>query len=178
MAKTSQEQKSLTGMAGEFLVAAELFRRGIHASVTYGASKSADVFAITSDGTRALRIEVKTTPDYTSKWVGLAKAADEANWRDNVFYVLVSLPDAPACGPVTDQERAMHSPRFFVLSSRELGDHVRALDRAYLARYLERHGKPSTAAGVPQIPKTLVAQYENDWDKIELALRRLEDITA
>ena len=34
-----QERKSFLNLAGEFAVASELNRRGVHAAVTYGTSK-------------------------------------------------------------------------------------------------------------------------------------------
>ena len=37
-----QERKSFLNLAGEFAVASELNRRGVHAAVTYGTSKRAD----------------------------------------------------------------------------------------------------------------------------------------
>ena len=41
-----QERKSFLNLAGEFAVASELNRRGVHAAVTYGTSKRADIFAM------------------------------------------------------------------------------------------------------------------------------------
>jgi len=56
-----QEDKAFLNLAGEFAVASELNRRRVLASVTYGASKCADVFALSPDMTRVVRIEVKAT---------------------------------------------------------------------------------------------------------------------
>lgn len=171
MAKTTQPKKYLTGMAGEFLVAAELNRRGIQAAVTYGSSKSADVFAINEDGSRAIRIEVKTTPLSTAKWVGLEKASKPENWRPNVFYVFVELPPAATPdGPKTEVALAHTAPRFYVLGSAELGQILQAEHEKYLAKFRQRHEREFTARGVPKLPKALAAPHQDRWDKIEKAL--------
>lgn len=60
MAK-SHAEKQFIQMSGEFGVVSELFRRKIQATLTYGNSKSADVFVIDDSGARAAKIEVKTS---------------------------------------------------------------------------------------------------------------------
>ena len=57
----AQAEKAFLNLAGEFAVASELNRRRVLSSVTYGAAKSADVFAMNADMTKVVRIEVKTT---------------------------------------------------------------------------------------------------------------------
>jgi hypothetical protein len=71
-----QEDKIFLNLAGEFAVASELNRRRVLASVTYGASKSADIFAVNPDMTRIVRIEVKTTQK--GKWPIGEKAEQSA----------------------------------------------------------------------------------------------------
>lgn len=58
---SKQKQKYNLAMAGEYYVAAELHRRGIPASITYGNAKKADVVATSEDGEAAVVIEVKST---------------------------------------------------------------------------------------------------------------------
>jgi Holliday junction resolvase len=65
MPMSNQSRKHTIGLAGEFLVAGELLRRGIMAAVTYGNAKQADVVAIHES--RATSLEVKSTSE--SKWV-------------------------------------------------------------------------------------------------------------
>ena len=168
MARSTQEYKNLIGLAGEFLVAAELNRRGIHAAVTYGSSKSADVYAFQKDANRAVRIEVKSTPAGSKKWLVGRKATLPENWRTNVFYVLVLLP--PPVGPgsaKTNAVRGVHSPRFYVLESEELGHLLAEEHDKYLAGYHIRNRKEFTAKGVPQLPIRLAEIHEDRWDKIE-----------
>jgi hypothetical protein len=61
------KEKSFLNLAGEFAVASELNRRGVHASVTYGTSKRADVFAIGDSRDSVVRIEVKCSGQ--QKWL-------------------------------------------------------------------------------------------------------------
>lgn len=59
MALTAKE-KYCTGMAGEFGVCSELYKRGYEASRTMGNNKAVDIFVFPKNG-RAHRIEVKTS---------------------------------------------------------------------------------------------------------------------
>jgi hypothetical protein len=58
--QSRQDEKYFLNMAGEFLVAGELFRQHLHASVTYGNAKGADVVAWIRRSSPII-IEVKTT---------------------------------------------------------------------------------------------------------------------
>lgn len=50
----------VTGMAGEFLVVGQLFKRGIQASLTLGNAKSVDVLAYNAQTNRQFAVSVKT----------------------------------------------------------------------------------------------------------------------
>jgi len=168
MAKTSQEEKSRRGMAGEFLVAAELNRRGIHAAVTYGSAKGADVYAFAPESDRLARIEVKSTPMGSAKWVLGERVLNKQDWANNVFWVLVMLPDPhPPSPTASDESRGMHSPRFYIFTAREIGEHVTRLHEEYASRFRERHGKEFEGPGVVQFPSSDAEGFENRWDKIE-----------
>jgi hypothetical protein len=80
----SNEHRIVLNLAGEFAVASELNRRRILASVTYGSSKSADVFAMSPDMRRVVRIEVKTTDK--GKWpIGNKAIRVDANSDDVIW---------------------------------------------------------------------------------------------
>ena len=51
----------LTGVAGEYFVAAELSRRGFVASLTLRNTRGIDVLASNADATRSVGIQVKTS---------------------------------------------------------------------------------------------------------------------
>jgi len=50
----------ITGLAGEFFVAAELLKRGFQTSVTFGNAKSIDLFATNPETGRMFTVQVKT----------------------------------------------------------------------------------------------------------------------
>jgi hypothetical protein len=167
MPRSTQDEKELKGMAGEFLVAAELNRRGIHAAVTYGSAKRADVYAFAPDSDRFARIEVKSTPLASTKWVIGPKVLDKANWSDNVFWVLVLLPEPhPPTHETDDAIRGAHAPRFFVFTAKEIGERITSSHESYADGFLKRHGKPFEGPGVIQLPTAEATRYENRWDKI------------
>ena len=168
MPKRSQDEKNFLNMSGEFLVAAELNRRRILSAVTYGAAKSADVWAFDAKSKRAARIEVKTTGEGSKKWVIGEKALVRDAWDRDVFWVLVVLPRPhPSNSQTNDETRGHHSPRFFVFSSEELGRLLSARDDGYRAKYLAKHNTEFIGKGVPNLPIDLALPFENQWDKIE-----------
>ena len=57
--KQSPEEKHFLNLAGEFGVCAELFKRNIHANLTYGNHKATDIIVITNK--QSFSIEVKTS---------------------------------------------------------------------------------------------------------------------
>lgn len=149
---SKQSQKHTTGLAGEFLVAGELLRRGIMAAVTYGNAKKADVIAINER--KAATLEVKSTSQ--AKWVlgGQLPAGTSDIW------VLVHLPNDESA-----------SPEYFVLTSTELRELVLPQHEAYNKKYREKHGKEYYANGVVSIQRKLLNDsHRNAWEKVRKAL--------
>ena len=170
----SQEDKIFLNLAGEFAVASELNRRRVLASVTYGASKSADVFAVSRDMTRVVRIEVKTTQ--ARKWPIGQKATKVTSGSADVFWVFVRLPIPLDGSPSDDAKCGQHAPRFFVVTAEELHTVWRKETEPYLAAYHGRHGKSfDESRGVPNVSLQSVEPYEGQWRKI---ISRLENASA
>jgi hypothetical protein len=167
----AQEDKVFLNMAGEFAVASELNRRRVLASVTYGSSKSADIFAMNPDMTRLVRIEVKTTDK--RKWPLGERATRDTMESSDVFWVLVQLP-APLEAPRDDSHRGAHSPRFFVLSSSEIYRTWRRGADDYGKRFFERHGRMPEGIGVPNVTLADVEAHESQWHKITDKLGKRE----
>jgi hypothetical protein len=89
MAKTLSSIQA--GIAGEYLVAAELTRRGYVASLTLRNTRGIDVLASNADATRSVGIQVKTTTRKRPHWI-LNKKAELTDTAENLFYVFVRLP--------------------------------------------------------------------------------------
>ncbi len=58
--KQSQIEKNFLGIAGEYVVCAELLKRKVPATITYGNQKAIDIIVICKDK-KNLNIEVKTS---------------------------------------------------------------------------------------------------------------------
>ncbi len=166
-----QEDKIFLNLAGEFAVASELNRRRVLASVTYGASKSADIFAVNRDMTRIVRIEVKTTQKV--KWPIGEKATKPNPSSADVIWVLVLMPD-PLVGSTADHaQRGAHAPRFFVLTAQEIYGAYKGPADQFNAGYQIRHGKPfDESRGVPNVRLQDVENFEGQWEKV---VSRLEE---
>jgi hypothetical protein len=166
----SQDDKSFLNMAGEFAVASELNRRSLLASVTYGTSKSADVIVVDKDVKKVLRIEVKATDK--KKWPLGPKIMNSSHVKSDFFWVLVQFPKALNETPDSESKRGEHSPRYFVLSAREIYRVWKKGSDSYKARYFKRHGKKYVGTEVPNVTITEVCKYEGGWEKISARLKK------
>jgi hypothetical protein len=165
----AQEQKVFLNLAGEFAVASELNRRQCLASVTYGAAKSADVFALSPDFARVIRVEVKATDK--KKWPIGRRGSDPAAPRQGVYWVFVQFPP-PLSGAIkSNEERGVHAPRFFILTAHEVYQVWREEVAPYHAAYLAKHNREfDETTGVPNISLAAVAPFESRWEKIITAV--------
>lgn len=78
-----------SGISGEFYVAAELTKRGLVASLTSKNTKTIDLLASNSDGSKVVSIQVKTTRYGTSFTLG--QKDEEIETNESLFYVFVNL---------------------------------------------------------------------------------------
>ncbi|WP_156773624.1 hypothetical protein [Paraburkholderia tropica] len=81
----------LTGVAGEYYVAAELTRRGYIASLTMRNTRGTDIVVTNGLSGRHAAIQVKTTRKKEPSW--LLSAKDETPLSDTHFYVFVNIVD-------------------------------------------------------------------------------------
>lgn len=58
--KKKRADGQLTGLSGEFFVAAELLKRGFQTSVTFGNAKAIDLFAYSEESGNSFTIQVKS----------------------------------------------------------------------------------------------------------------------
>jgi len=167
------DTKIFINLAGEFLVAAELNRRHILCSVTYGASKSADVFAFSDDSGRVVRVEVKSTDkmlgDRTTWPIGQRGMTAGSTMH---IWVFVLLPDPLEKQTDDDSERGRHAPRFFVLTGAEVQILGEEDHEEYSRKYQAKHGVPyPIEKGVPQIRLVKIIEHEAAWNKISTAMK-------
>lgn len=149
---SKQEYKHQIGLAGEFLVAGELLRRGIHAAVTFGNAKKIDVVAVR--GVSAAKIEVKCTSQ--KKWVvGNLKAAPK-----DILWVFVYLPN--------DEKLP---PEYYILSPNDLHKLLDPIAKKYRADYIARNGREPSPKGVDTLEqKNIPSGCKGAWEKISDAL--------
>ncbi len=82
----------LTGVAGEYLVAGELSKRGYIASITLRNTRGIDILVSNRNATKSVGIQVKSTKySNTRSWMLNEKA--EKYFADNLFYVFVNLKE-------------------------------------------------------------------------------------
>jgi hypothetical protein len=126
-------------LAGEFLVAGELSRRGYSVSITIGNAKSIDMFASTRDGKTPFMVDAKATRSKTS-WPIRPEQVNE-----HIFYVFVFLQ-------TKDGIKANLSSEYFVVKGYEI-----------ISKDLIRPWK-----SMPGIPYNALKsdQYQNRWDKL------------
>ncbi|WP_082374067.1 hypothetical protein [Ardenticatena maritima] len=103
--------KGLTGVAGEYFVAAELSRLGYVASITLRNTRGIDILVSNATATRQVAIQVKTNQKSKPEWVLNKKV--ETFYSDNLFYVFVNLK--------SPNER----PDFYIVPSKVVANFVR-----------------------------------------------------
>ncbi len=129
--------KNTTHLAGEFLVAGELSRRGYPVSITMGNAKSVDIYAESKTG--VIKIDAKA---------GRAKG----NWpiaknsvKKDVWYIFVHLR-------TEKQTRDNMPPEYFVVSGREI------ISKNLITTWKTRQGiKYSTLS---------TDEYRERWDRL------------
>jgi hypothetical protein len=100
----------LTGVAGEYFVAAELSRRGYIASISLRNTRGIDILATNQASTRNITIQCKTNQSGARNWVLNEKS--ETFFAPDHYYVFVAL------GSATER------PRFHVVPSQTVATYI------------------------------------------------------
>ncbi len=159
-AQARAQSTTQTGLAGEYLVLAELARRDAIASMTLANSKGVDILVAPAGKHVAYKVEVKTARNQRTHariWLGdeyclswrLAKK-HETMQDPRLFFVFVHLPDPPA------------RPRFFLARSRDVAKYVRWEHAHWLKK---NRGKDITDGDmrVFRIAESQMPRYEDNW---------------
>jgi hypothetical protein len=132
--KRRRADGQITGLAGEFFVAAELLKRGLQTSVTFGNAKAIDLFAFNAETGRTFTVQVKAIRK--RNYFPLAYDRIEA---DHVYvFVILNKPGQPV--------------RYFMVWGRELRDDS------------ERFGKWLNDPKFPGIEAKALEDFEDRWD--------------
>ena len=130
-------QKNTTHLAGEFLVAGELSRRGYPVSITMGNAKSVDIYAESKNG--IIKIDAKAGRTKTN-W-----PVREDSIKKDSYYIFVYLQ--------TDQKIKSNIPsEYFIVSGKEI------LTKKLIVTWRTRQGIPYNTINT--------SQYKERWDKL------------
>jgi hypothetical protein len=143
--------KHLSGIAGEYLVAAELSRRGYIASLTLRNTQGIDVLASSADGRRQVAIQVKCDQGKGREWILTAKA--ERLRGPHLFYVFVRL-------------HHLGTPEFFVVPSSVVATRTATSHRAWLARP-GRRGQAHKDTAI-RVFADRTGKYRDAWKRLGL----------
>ena len=153
--KTNKEQKIskiLTGVSGEYFVAAELSERGLIASITLKNTRGIDILVSNSEATKTIGIQVKATQGDGRKWL-LNKEAEDF-YADNLFYVFVSLIGIGFL------------PKFYIVPSKTVSDAIKKGHKKWLATP-DKHGQKRNDNSIRHF-KDKMQTYLNKWDMLNL----------
>jgi hypothetical protein len=141
----------LSGVAGEYLVAGELSRRGYIASITLRNTKGVDILASNADASKTVGIQVKTNQGKQKFWLLNQKA--ETYHADNLFYVFVNLNNGSA-------------PDYFIVPSKKVADFA----RKYHQEWLKTPGRKGQAHKDNPLRefRDIKKEYLNKWDLLGL----------
>ena len=145
--------KVLTGVSGEYYVAAELSRRGYLASITLHNTKGIDILCSNADATKSVGIQVKTGSDLRRVWI-LSQKGDHYH-ADNLFYVFVNLDDD-----------VNTKPEFTVVPSKVVADYIRTRHEEWL-KGTKRDGTARKDFSM-RIFRDLEEHYLNRWELLGL----------
>jgi hypothetical protein len=142
----------LTGIAGEYLVAGELSRRGYVASITLRNTRGIDIVATNKDASKSVGIQVKASSGSQRNWILNKKGEDF--YSDTLFYVFVNLKNA--------DER----PDFFVVPSKIVANFIKHGHAEWL-KTPSKKGVPHRDTAMRQFSDK-VGKYLEQWDLLNL----------
>jgi hypothetical protein len=142
----------LTGVAGEYFVAAELSRRGYIASISLRNTRGIDILATNQAATRSITIQCKTNQSGARNWMLNEKSEDF--FAPNHYYVFVAL------GPATER------PRFYVVPSETVAKYITESHQRWL-RTPGKRGQEHVDSGMRKF-RDPDDTYLDRWDVLGL----------
>ncbi len=142
----------LSGVSGEYFVAAELSAKGYIASITLRNTKGVDIVCSNSDASKSIAIQVKTNRRSDRNWMLNQKSEDY--YADNLYYVFVNLNDNKK------------SPDYFIVPSKDVAKHAKDGHATWLSTP-GRGGKVHNDTTMRKFSDPEEA-YLNRWDLLNL----------
>lgn len=142
----------LTGIAGEYLVAGELSRRGYVASITLRNTRGIDIVATNKDASKSVGIQVKASAGNRRNWIMNKKGEDF--YSDTLYYVFVNLKDI--------DERS----DFFIVPSKVVADYIK-YGHAQWLKTPSKKGDPHRDTTMRQFSDKEGSYFER-WDLLNL----------
>lgn len=142
----------LSGVSGEYFVAAELSKRGYIASITLRNTKGVDILCTNESATRNVGIQVKTNRGSNRSWLLNQKAEDY--FDDNLFYVFVNLNDNKT------------HPDYFIVPSKIAATHTKESHAAWL-QGIGRNGNKRNDSTLRKF-SDLEEKYRDKWELLGL----------
>jgi hypothetical protein len=145
----------LSGVAGEYFVAAELSRRGYIASITLRNTRGVGILASNADATRTVGTQVKTNQGTKPSWLLSEKIwrPVESGLAQNLYFVFVCLNDLGA-------------PAHYVASRGDVARYCRESHRNWLAS-VGRKGQPHRDNPIRQFQDS-EGRFLNQWQLLKL----------
>jgi len=151
--------KQLSGIAGEYYVAAELSRRGYLAAITLRNSDSVDILVSNQSGEKTFAIQVKTTQS-KRKWILNSKVENDN--IPNKYYVFVNIPND-----------INSSPEYFIVKAIYLAENIYNGHRKWL-KESGRNGRVRNDSNIRQFDPIYFA--EDKLESWESLLSNIENI--
>jgi hypothetical protein len=142
----------LTGIAGEYLVAGELSRRGYIASITLRNTRGIDIVATNKDASKSVGIQVKASAGSQRSWILNKKGEDFHS--DTLFYVFVNLKAI--------DERS----DFFIVPSKVVADNIKHGHAKWL-KTPSKKGEPHIDTAIRRFSDK-EGNYLERWDLLNL----------
>ncbi len=142
----------LAGVAGEYFVAAELSRRGYVASITLRNTRGIDIVVTSSDASRTVTIQCKTSSTERKQWILTKKSEDFVSATH--YYVFVSL------------RGELERPVYHIVPSKVVADAISSGHSEWL-KNTSKSGKPHKDSAIRNF-KDKEGQYLERWDLLGL----------
>ena len=136
----------LSGISGEYFVAAELSRRGFITTLTLKNTKGVDILASDQEAIKTIAIQVKTTTKNKNEWMLSDKS--ESFISDNHFYVLVRLNN-------------FLPPTFHIVPSKIVAENIKTSHQKWLDTPAKDGSKHNSSS--MRIFRDIEEKYKDQW---------------